>query len=430
MTSPTDPGDELPDRYHALYFNMFFQGISNLLPWNVLIYAYRYFQTRLIAVPEAENFIYYFTIIFMSMKFIFLLSGISVIKHVRPYRQIGISILANGFVFVLITAACALDVMPPRIFYYAIMVLVLLGALFSSFVEAGFLTVLTFFPAKYTQAYLVGHGFAGVFGAVLHIGTALGSESAITTKFAEMYFGITAVVIFMSVYAFHAVYNLEIFKIYYDRGLATMAAKKEAERQVKKTGIPADGHSTTVQLFWEISDLFFTVLIITMVNILVSPTLIIMTESTHYGTSSETRFHKYFFHVTAFLISSIFDLFGKVLPGISILIVSKMPFILIAVGRVLLLPILLFGNIRIEHFKLPYEPLLANDWLFMIIVAIKALTGGYLGTLCMMWTIRVKPMDRGKAVALMVYAIGIGLLVGALISLVLKKILESVSIPL
>jgi equilibrative nucleoside transporter 1/2/3 len=422
MILPDGEGEH-SDVYHAVYLNMFFQGISNLLPWNVLIFSNKYFEARLDTVPEAENFIAYFTLIFMAMKFVFLVSGISVTKRVEPDSQIIWSIVGNTLVFTLMGAACVMD-LAARTFYYIILVL---GSLFSAFSEAAFLTTLTYFPAKYTQSYLVGHGFAGVAGAVLHIVSTIHSDSAASDSFAMVYFGITTGVILASLGMFYVLRSLNMFKYYFRKGRGVVEAQEEAEKLAQATGIPANGHSTTMEVFKEIYDLFFTVLILVWVNLTISPMLVVMTDSVIAAAKGDTRD---LFHVVAFLVSSIFDLIGKAVPAISIFAIKKMPFLAIACARVVLLPLFLVGNVQMRNYTLPFNPLYQNDYIFMGIMALKALSGGYVGTLCMMWSpFRVKAVNRGKAVTIMVFAIGCGLLLGAISALGLKYILRIISKP-
>lgn len=419
-----DGEGEHPDPYQAVYFNMFFQGICNLIPWNILVYANRYFETRLSHVPEASNFIYYFTLIFMAMKFIFLISGISVSHKVNPDAQITWSIVGNTIVFACIGVVCGFDLLDPRPLYYILLMLVLLASLFSAFVEAGFLAILTYFPAKYTQSYLVGHGFAGVAGALLHIASTVNTDSAISQSFAELFFGIATFFILFSVGMFHFMKTLGMFQYFYKKGRSVVEAKEEAEKLAKATGIQPSGHSSLLEVLREIKDLFSTVLILTWSNLLISPMMILMTESV-----SMSHDNRDLFHVIAFLISSLFDLFGKAIPAFSKLTDKRIPFIALAGARVLLIPILLLGNVKMKNFTLPFSPLYRSDVVFMTIVALKALTGGYLGTLCMMWSpYRVKPVDRAKAVTIMVYAIGTGLLLGAISALGVRKVLEVLSV--
>lgn len=425
VSLPTDLDADHPDPYHAVYVNMFFQGISNLLPWNVLIFAHRYFEVRLAAVPEAENFIYYFTLIFMAMKFVFLLSGISVTQRVRPESQIAWSIGVNAAVFATIGFCCLWSSMSARLFYYLIMGLVLGAALCSSFVEAGFLNLLTFFPSRYTQSYLVGHGFAGVVAAVLHISTTLGLDSGVTGTFATVYFGVSAVLILASLLLFRLMWSLAHFQFFHGKGQAVRAAKAEAEKASGGGDLSAEGSSTVWQVLRQIGDLFVTILLLTSVGVIISPTLIVMTRSTG-GTDGD----KDIFHSLAFLVSSLFDLLGKAIPALSFFASRRLPFAWLAAARVLFIPLLLAGNIKLRRATLPVGPFYASDLVFFLIVAAKAVSGGYLGTLCMMRSpLRVNAMDRGRAVTLMVYAIGTGSLLGAILALVLKDILVGVSTP-
>lgn len=430
MLGLTGEEDGDPDYYNAVYFNMFYQGISNALPWNVLIFAHDYFKERLRDVPQAENFLLYFVLIFMTMKFVFLVSGIKATSLVSTDHQVTWSIAINTVVFLSLGVSSAVYFTHLLGYYYMLLMLVLLAALFSAFTEAGFLAMLAHFPARYTQSYLIGHGFAGVITALLHMCTALGTASAVSRTFAEMYFGFATIVVLSSLLLYRYMQGLDMFQYYYQRGQSSIRAKKEEDRLARETGMRPGEYSTTLQILRQILDLFATIFILTWLSVLVSPMLVFMTQPRQLVETGMFKADQSFFHVFALLLASIFDLLGRCLPSLSSLALTRMPFLLVASVRLLVLPLLVVGNIRLEHYSLPFAPLYANDYVFFTIVALKAFTGGYLGTLCMMWSpFRVKQMDRSRGVTLMVYSMGLGLLFGAISAFGLKQLLIAVSKP-
>lgn len=428
MFGPAGEEEGCPDYYNAVYFNIFYQGVSNSLPWNVLIFAHDYFKERLSHVPQADNFLLYFVLIFMMMKFVFLVSGIKATSLVSTDCQITWSIGVNTLVFLVLGITSTLHFTSLIGYYYILLILVLLAALFSAFTEAGFLAVLGHFPARYTQSYLVGHGFAGVITALLHMCTALGTASAVSPTFAKLYFGFATIVILSSLLLYRYMQTLDMFQFYYQRGQSSIRARKVEDRLAHETGMRPGEHSTTLQVLRQIFDLFATVFIITWLNLLISPMLIFMTRPKQLLGVAMFRAEQSSFHVFALLLASIFDLVGRCLPSLSSLALTQMPFLPMACMRLLLLPLLLAGNITLEHHSLPFKPLYANDYVFFAIVALKAFSGGYIGTLCMMWApFRVKQMDRGRSVGLMVYSMGLGPLFGAISAFGLKKLLIGVS---
>ena len=419
---------ESQDHYHAVYFGMFYQGISNLLPWNVLIFAYDYFEMRLRNVPEASNFLLHFVLIFMTMKFLFLISGIKITYWIRPDLTVQLSIGMNASIFLIIGIICAIPTINLKTYYYILIIVVLMAALFSAFIEAGFLAILAHFPSCYTQSYMVGHGFAGVVTALLHLSSAMGTSSALSKRFAELYFGFTAFIIFLSAFLFRYMKELDMFQHYFKKGQAVQLAKVERERLAQETGMHVEQGSSYREVLCKTYDLILTVFIITWFNLLISPLLILMTQSSAKEATIATS-SKSFFHVFALLICSVFDLIGRCLPAISSLALTKMPFLAAASARLLFLPLFIFGNIRLEGFELPFYPLYKSDWLFFIIIAVKAFTGGYFSTLCIMWTpFRVHEVDRNKAVTLVVYSLGFALLAGAISAYLLKQLLMYISI--
>lgn len=416
-----------PDPYNAVFWNLFYQGLATMLPWNVLLFANRYFEIRLSEVPAAENFIYYFTVIFMVMKFIFFASGMSVSTGLNPRMQIRGSIGANAAVFAMIGALCGLEQASGSTLYYSLLVLIMLAAFCGSFLEAGFLRVLTFFPQKYTQAYLMGTGFAGVFGSFLHIFTSIGVSSAVSRSFAFVYFGISTLVTLVSLLLFHFMGNEPAYIYYYKKGTSISSAREESVKIAESSDQSGVTHSTTRKVFSQISDLFFTIILLTFFNMIISPLLIVSTRSVMEN-CTDIKKDRDLFHGVAFAISSIFDVIGKAIPALPFFAPRKIPFLALAAARILLIPIFLAGNVHLHDKKLPFS-LYANDIAFMILIGIKALSGSFLGTLCMMWAPqRVAPIDRSLAMKLLVYAVGSGLLMGSVAGLLVKNlILQAVS---
>lgn len=417
-----------PDPHNAVFWNMFYQGMAKMVPWNVILFANRYFEMRLKDVPAAANFVYYFTSIFMVMKFIFLLSGMSISRRLNPEVQIAGSIGANATVFAAITLFCGFGLGEGRTLYYSLLGLMVLAAFCGSFLEAGFLRMLTFFPQKYTQAFLMGTSCAGVFCALLHIVSSIWISSAVSNTFALVYFGSSTLAILASIFLFHIMSDRAVYRYYCHKGRSLSSQREKSIQMAEISAGPVGEettvvlHSTTRQLFPRICDLFCTLMLLTLLNMIISPLLIVSTRSA-IEVCAQPSEDRDLFHGIAFLTSSIFDLLGKALPALSFFSPHKLPFLPLAAARVLFIPALLVGNVHLHGTKLPLS-LYTSDVAFMIIIGVKSLTGSFLGTLCMMRAPqRVEPIDRPLAVKLLIYAIGSGLLMGSFAALLLKHLL-------
>lgn len=419
--------DEVDPGY-AVLASLCYQGISNALPWNVLLMAHNYFAKRLESLPAARNFIIYFTVIFMLIKVIFMVVGVSISAvKVRPYAQVTFSIFMNCLVFTGFTLICTLSILGTQAFYYVTLLLVLLASVFSAYAEAGFVSLLSSFPAKYTQSYMVGHALAGVISAIFSIASIKVAHTGSSQKFAGIFFGVSTGVIVLSFILMFAMRRMSLFRHFYRKCIVAAQNKHEAAKLESESGIPAVGHRSTWQIFLLIKDLFLTAVVLAWAGIIISPTLLFLTQST----DPSSQWGAEYFHVTILFLNSIFDLLGKTIPGIPIMRSSCIPILVLALVRLIFLPLFMMGNLVIPGYQLPFSPLLANDVFFVVLMSLKSMTGGYIMTLAMMTTPdRVGENDKAKAFALMVYGTAAGLLLGSFSALLFKHILIAISTPI
>lgn len=81
-TSPKLEASAPEDTFNLVYINMFYQGLSSHFPWNVLLAGQSFFKMKLEGLPMARDFLSHFTIIFMVVKYTFLLSGMFMFRKV------------------------------------------------------------------------------------------------------------------------------------------------------------------------------------------------------------------------------------------------------------------------------------------------------------------------------------------------------------
>lgn len=79
-------GPEPEDTFNLVYMSMLYQGLAAHFPWNVLLAGQSYFKTRLEGLAMARDFLSHFTIIFMLVKYAFLLGGMFVFRRVRSFH--------------------------------------------------------------------------------------------------------------------------------------------------------------------------------------------------------------------------------------------------------------------------------------------------------------------------------------------------------
>lgn len=405
------------DNCWFVYIGLFLQGACCLFPWNVVLVGQTYFHSRFRGSDVAQNFLPHFAIIFMSVKFIFLVSGIiSSTKLIRPEKQIIISSAGNALCCLILTGLSFWHNKNITFMYEVTLLLILVASLFSSFLEVGFYAVLSVFPPIYTQAYVTGQGVAGLItiGIDMIVYGITGDSTHDTYAF--FYFGSAATIVTCAFFGTILLLRIDYFKYFSEMGNVTRRMSHESDSK----GVNA----TYLRIFFKIRDMAVGIFLNAYLTLIVYPTFVLLVQSTSNATGSFHDFiRKKFTNVTLFVIRST-TLIGKVMPMIPVMNTRHYPFTIIGILRSVFIPIVLFSNVKLPGHIWPLPVIFSNDYIFEIIIALLSFTGGYFETLCLMWAPSLVPViDRSKASAIIVFFLGLGLLLGAFSSLILEDLI-------
>jgi equilibrative nucleoside transporter 1/2/3 len=153
-------------------------------------------------------------------------------------------------------------------------------------------------------------------------------------------------------------------------------------------------------------------------------TLAIFPAITVSVTSQDPTIRRDVFIAIHFIIFSSFEWIGRILPGFVTIrwLEDHRHLLLATLGRALLLPLLLLTNIQSNQRW--YDPIILNDYLFMLLIALLGLSNGWFSTLGMMYgpTCVTTPKDRAQAGTLMVLVLVVGLAMGAWASFFVRAI--------
>ncbi len=337
------------------------------------------------------------------------------------------TIVGNSLAFLALTIVCCLPGLDQVSFYISILVLVLFSSVFSAVLEAGIFNIIGQFPTKYTQAYISGHGVAGVVVITVSIASYFIAGTFSNERFAEYYFGMSTALIILSFFFFWIAQS-NPFYTHYNRIVEEVAVIREHE--VEENLAQIKDCATFMEVFLEVREIAIATFLSATIGFIIFPEFMFSTKSVYCGTPQETWFHRDMFVNLALLLANIFDLIGKLLPLIPVFSFQSGPYILLALSRSVMIPLYLFGNIKIKGYRLPFKPYLANDILFHTLISLSALTASYLGTVCMMWApARVKPKERSLAIAVVILCGACGFMLGTLISMFGKHMLIKYSTP-
>lgn len=318
--------------------------------------------------------------------------------------------------FGIIISSTVATWLPLKTYYIILLTMVLFASVFSAFAEAGFFAIIGAFPPKYIQAFVFGHGIAGVVVVSFNIVSFLITRDASNGKFALLFFGLGLAAMVLS-FVFTQIQARSAFYQHYLRLGSDIITRKESASV--SVGSRQSSYWSLFQKTW---DLIAALFVDVVVGLILFPNLVLMTKSTHMS-QADTSVSLYgsIFTQTALLIMSVAGLLGKLLPSIEFFAIRQAPFLFLASLRLIFVPLVLLGNIVIPERTVIYERILASDVLYFIVISFIGFTGGYLGTLCMMWApSRVKAQDRAKAATLIIFALAVGLLVGSYLSLLVR----------
>ena len=324
------------------------------------------------------------------------------------------SIAGSSLSFLGLTVACCTDSIEPYSFYLMILVLVGFASFSSAVFEAGIFNIIGQFPAKYTQAFIAGHGVGGVVVISINILAYFLAGDFSKASFSKIYFGISTGMMVLSFLLFLLV-QVNPFYAHYNKIVEQVAI--ERAQSVQQDLEAVSDCSNIWATFREIKEIAIAILISATIGYIIFPEFMFNTKSTKFGTPQATWFHKDMFVNTALFIANVADMVGKLLPLIPVLAFQTGPFIGLAISRVAVVPLYLLGNLQYPGYKLPFEPYLKSDLLFFMIVGVSSMTASYLGTVSMMWApARVKPKERPVAIAIIIVCGALGFALGTLLS--------------
>ena len=450
------------DTYNFIYFLIFFLGLSGNLPWNAILTAQPYFNARLADSSIGGEFTAHFTIIFKSLK-LAVFSAVSVAGlKMNNKLLVGASAVGNVLVFSILSAMVHEEGktgggLTSDSFYLITLALVIAASSFLAIFECGMYSILGTFPSHLTQSFMAGNAIGGILAALNLIISYYSAESDIYSS-TKTYFIISTIVFIISVISFSAFLCTDYCKFYQKR-LALYTIISQVNPQTTKAKVTesesveiaeekshpfeparrkpqdkpysyfsqffAESSTELIRKMWSSNVALFFV---GFVNLTIFPALVSVTESTEANKSSASAFQKDLFVPVAFLVVSIADFLGKMMLTIESLrnIEKNIPFTTLSISRLLFIPLMLLGNIRIKGKSLLFPSLLASDTIFFIILTAAFLSGAYLGTLIMITA--PKKLDitqQSRATVLLCSAGLVGVFSGSVSSLCLKLILRA-----
>ncbi|KAI3648936.1 hypothetical protein MP228_006790 [Amoeboaphelidium protococcarum] len=384
-------------------------GNGMLFPWNIFITCNEYFSQQLDPTQFRDNFDHYFAIGFMITNFFVLLFILMAKDSIKALTKIKASLIINALVFICCVILTRFqfhnDRQASNVFFYINMVLVVISGTSTAFLQNGVFGLVSLFGHEETTMVMSGQGLAGSLVCLLQIGSLLIGDGDHSFS-AALYFSIAALVLLICIALSFMLANTDGYKKAISEQLSSINAdeitdfvqESEVEdgsqkKELSNVAAPS-GVFAVLGRIWVLASSVFTVYLVTLA---LFPAILSTVRPANESLDSESKWRLLFIPVT-FLIFNLGDWLGKALPGIVIFNkfvdwVVKSPMTLkskarltwlMSVLRLSFIPLVLLSNTVISSDISRQFPLwINNDIGYLIIVALFAISNGYLGTLCM-----------------------------------------------
>lgn len=408
------------DRKRLVQLTAALSGLSISLPLSSVIASSQYFDARMAGSDYGYVFTCIYATMFIGIKFGVVLWGLFTGQQLQNRQgKPGLAVfgLSAGL---LIMLGLTVSDSTAQFLFYSLLSLTIVLSVTAAKLEAGTFGVFATFPAHIVQTVFIGQGMAGIWSS----GIALLLQAAMplvknSQKFALFNFGFAfAIVAFCAIMWAILERSSRFFQFYTSESIKT---DKTVHKSCEK--------SSYKQVFVQVYDLALVIFLSTFLGMLMFPFMVNKTYP--YGNNVSEKWWT-LFRPFGFFVASLADLAGKWSPSIPFIHDTSVPLISIASIRVFVFIGLLLGNLQIEGRKLPWEPLLPNDVLFFILLAISGLINGLVVTLASMRAPLRFSNDGTKARAARVISLCnlSGNLLGALSALVFAWFLKFCSKPI
>lgn len=432
------------DTFNFIYFIIFFLGLSGHLPWNAVLTAQPYFKARLSGSAFGSEFTAHFAIIFKTLKLaIFTAVSVAGLK-INNKLWVGTAAIGNVLIFASFTGMVheQTDSMSANYFYLITLSLVMAAGTFAAIFECGMYLILAAFPPHLTQSFMAGNAVGGILAA-LNLIISYFSSSANIYISTKLYFILSTLTFVGSLISFIVFLCTDYCKFYQKRlSLYTIISevnntgsdstdlifepmlKKQASLIQDSNSKWYGESSVLIKKLWSEN---FALFMVGFVNLTIFPAIVSVTESVNANSKNASVFQRILFVPLAFLIVSTADFVGKMILSVRFIRkFDKLPFKAMSICRVLLIPLFLVGNIRINGKSLIFSNVLASDTIFFFLLTLAFVGGSYISTIIMLTAPKTKLeiTERSRGTVLLCSAGLFGVFAGSVFSLFLKLFLR------
>ncbi|GBE79362.1 hypothetical protein SCP_0205600 [Sparassis crispa] len=388
-------------RIHGIHFIL---GCAVLLPWNALITATPYFLSRLDGSPLKSTFSSYLSTTFMASNLGFLARATATSKQSSNSRRVLLSM--SWLAFLSATLYISTFIRPhPGVFFAFVLVNGILQAAAGSYLQTAVVAVASLFGHRTMQAVMSGQAGVGVVVSGVQVLSATASTRGKTSPqsavapgskpeevSAAIFFALSTLFLVASAGVHVWMTRLPVYQSVLAQSSSSdrMGSIEENDMSESMERLIAEEHNHGRRKLDEKPRIFrlakvnlpynFAVAYVFAVTLAVFPPITISIQSTNPST------HPLLFSAVHFLIYNIGDFVGRYLCSFPRLLVwSARRLLAFSISRTLFIPLFLMCNIQwASSSTVPSTPIINSDWLYMFILLLFGLTGGYVSSMCMM----------------------------------------------
>ncbi|XP_022905516.1 equilibrative nucleoside transporter 3 [Onthophagus taurus] len=415
---------EPKDKYHMAYIIFYILGITTLLPWNFFITADDYWMYKFRdttanlsssydkRTPLQAEFTSYLSLASSVPNILFLVLNTALNHKVSVQKRVIGSLIVMLILFIVTTVFVNIDTdkYQDKFFIITITCVVLLN-ISSAILSGSIFGIMGKFSPKYITATIGGQALGGIFAAIAQIISLTLGVSSVHSAF--VYFMVGNTMIFITLISYVILSKTVFFK--YHISEKTGITLNEFQNELVRPRIV--DHKLILKKIFPYGTSVFLVFLI---SLSCYPGLTVLIESQNHG-NGDPWADVYFVPVIAYLLFSTGDYIGRLLAGKIQKPRRGIWIVLLTVLRIVFIPLLIFSNAQPrEHLPVLFH----KDYEYIMILFVFALTNGYLANLSLICAPRVVDHhEKETASSMMTVFLGIGLAIGAAISLLIVKVI-------
>jgi solute carrier family 29 (equilibrative nucleoside transporter), member 1/2/3 len=431
--------------HDSAYIICFWQGLGNLFPWNAFITAANYFSVRFCGTLFEDNFENYFSVAFMVSQTVGLALAAKYQGHISLSSRILVPLVVMAAIFVMLTVFVTVDVGANVLFVLSLVSCFIVGAS-NAVLSGGLFGFFAYFPPQFTGALMSGQSLGGLAVSLVSLVSIWAGnegdwcsddddgdcEEHSTDYSALAFFTITCVVLGTCVLSFLALLKLSFTKLFIVKSSAHSAEvsllQEEQQQHDENTskalhsGEASESVSVSVsrekilEVFALIRPAAIGVFLSLFLTLCLFPSVTVLIESEKHCSSDATRFNNDLWVPFAFVVFNLTDLIGRLVAPVFPAGVTASNVWKFAAMRVVFIPLFLLCNVSGTQLPVLFQA----DAFPVIFMVLFGLSNGYLCTLSMMLgPSLVPPKDAGLAGTLMIFSLTIGLMSGAVTSVLM-----------